>query len=206
MQGSKGQDEGFGNIALHCKPHFRGSDITSPHFLPPHSLSYQIIWQRHPICCPSAQSTAAHFAAFHAVKVAVSGVLLKKQQNLHLGRTLGLNRIQAKFWSNVLLLRVKWSGFWAFWVLFLRWSKICIASCKTVGAVLTLEVLLKPSNWAMHQQSRVNLATCAKSVAPVNFMMAFQPLFCPFPGYSWTRFMAVSTGGDGGGWRKLGSS
>ena len=68
----------------------------------------------------------------------------------------------------------------------------------------SLEVLLGPSNWAMHQQSRVNLATCAKSVAPVNLMIAFQPLFCPFPGYSWTRFMAVLTARDGGRMKEAG--
>ena len=31
--------------------------------------------------------------------------------------------------------------------------------------------------WAMHQQPQVNLATCAKSVAPVNFPIDFQPVF-----------------------------
>ena len=109
MQGSKGQDEGFGNIALHCKPHFRGSDITSPHFLPPHSLSDHLA--KAPNLLPICSKHCCSFCSFSCSESCSEWCVAKKQQNLHLGRTLGLNRIQAKFWSNVLLLRVKWSGF-----------------------------------------------------------------------------------------------
>ena len=89
----------------------------------------------------------------------------------------------------------------SFWVLFLTWSKKC--SSLLQNCCLASWWLCYWVGQCIHQQSRVNLATCAKSVAPVNFMIAFQPVFCPFLAYSWTRFMAVSTARDGGGWRKL---
>ena len=51
-----------------------------------------------------------------------------------------------------------------------------------------------------HEQSAVNLATCANFVAPVNFSLNFLPLFCKLAGLFLDRIYGI---GDRGGWGRV---
>ena len=94
MQGSKGQDEGFGNIALHCKPHFRGSDITSPHFLPPHSLSDHLA--KAPNLLPICSKHCCSFCSFSCSESCNERCVAKKTAEFASGQNSGTEQNTSK--------------------------------------------------------------------------------------------------------------